>query len=371
MTCHRLFAPSAAALLVILSGGNAFAQTIAASGQPYPNRIVHGTNLGFSTRPQNLNPLGISNEDCVQDTTLQFSVTLSGFTGTDSVEVWGSLGSDCTAMTDRGIGATSARCWGLRAGNITSPIINTPQTYTLNVRVQDLVGWQQAAPDVTENANPPAKGLDACNAQPTPGVVPMNINFLAVDASGNVDGTPYQYAIATDIKAPPGPAGVSVSTTGADWLVSWTPNADKVTVGYNIFFGSTPSAPDGGQADCSTVSLTRQGTDDPTVSGAAVGSYDLGPAKSDTQAGVIVWAVDAFGNMHEGTSPICDTVGTVEADAPGVSCAVAGPGATGGATIACLGLLAAVGCLRRGSRDRALSHRAPARRVGVRRTRSA
>jgi hypothetical protein len=371
MTCHRLLAPSVAALLVILSGGTAAAQTISASGQAYPNRIVHGMNLGFSTRPQNLNPLGISNEDCVEDTTLQFSVTLSGFTGTDSVEVWGSLGSDCTAMTDRGIGATSALCWGLRAGNITSPIINTPQTYTFNVRVQDLVGWQQAGPGVAENANPPAKGLDACNAQPTPGVVPMNINFLAVDTSGNVDGTPYEYAIATDIKAPPGPAGVSVSTTGADWVVSWIPNADKVTVGYNVFFASAPET-DGGQAAfCQTASLTRQGNDDPSVSGASVGSYDLGPAQSDTQAAVIVWAVDAFGNMNQGSFSTCDTVGTVAAEAPGVSCAVAGPGAAGGATIACLGLLAAVGCLRRGSRDRALSHRAPARRVGVRRTRSA
>jgi hypothetical protein len=263
-------------------------------------------------------------------------------------------------MTDRGIGATSSVCWGLRAGNIVDPIINTPQTYTFNVRVQDLVGWQQARPPVATAETPPAKGLEACSAQPTPAAVPMNIDFLAVDASGNVDGTPYQYQLITDLVPPPRPTGVGVSTIGTDFVASWTPNTDKDTFGYDVFFGSAP-APDG-QAGCSGSALTRLGSGDPSVYGPSVSSYDLGPAQSDTQAAVIVSAVDALGNVDQGEEPVCDSVGTVEADAPGVSCAVAAAGQPG-STIPCLGLLAAVEWLRRAARNRALSRRTPAPRA--------
>lgn len=350
MPSHRLLPSFVAAFLVILSGGNANAQTIAPSSQPYPSRIVNGVNLGSSTRPQNQTPLGISNEDCLQDTTLQFTVSLAHFTGSDSLEVWGSLDSDCTALSDRGIGVTSSLCWGLRAGNITAPIVNVATTLTFNVRVQDLVGWQQTGPGVAEASVPPAKGKEACNAQPTSAAVPMNINFIAVDSSGNVDGTPYQYRITTDLVSPAAPAGVNVSMTGADLLAAWTPNTDKDTVGYDVFFASTP-APDG-QAGCSPSSVTRQGNDDPSVSSATVGSYDLGRAQSDTHAAVIVSAVDALGNVSQGEMPTCDSVGTVEADAHGVSCAVAAPGEPG-AAIPYLGLLAAAWGLTRLARRRA------------------
>jgi hypothetical protein len=339
MTSHRLGAPFVVAFLVVLSGDDAFAQTISPGGQPYPDRVVNGVSVGSSTRPQNFTPLGISNEDCVQNTSLRFTVTLTGFTGNDSVEVWGSLASDCTAPTDRGIGATSAVCWGLRAGNVTDPIISNPQTYTFDVRVQDLVGWQHTPPTAAEAANPPAQGMSACSAQTTLGAVPMKINFLAVDASGNSDGTPYQYAIPTDIMNPPAPAGVEVSTSGPDLFVDWTPNTDVDTIGYDVFFASLPAAD--GQAGCTGATLTRSGSGDPTVSGATVASYDLGQAQSNTTAAVVVSAVDAFGNVSEGETPTCAPVGAVDpGGAGGVSCAVGAPGDPG-AALPCLGLLAA------------------------------
>jgi hypothetical protein len=98
--------------------------SISASGQQFPLRLTStgasacgsGTPTGdcTSTRPRNLNPQGISYADCISDMVLQFSVTLSGFTGLDSVEVWASLTSDCTAPADRGSGSSAAVCWGLR-----------------------------------------------------------------------------------------------------------------------------------------------------------------------------------------------------------------------------------------------------------------
>jgi MYXO-CTERM domain-containing protein len=350
MTALRSCVPFAASLLVILSGGTAAAQTISVGGQPLPNRIVNGQNLGFTTRPASLSPLGVNAQDCLQDMTLQFTVTLAGFTGSDTVQVWGSTGSDCTAPTDRGIGVTHALCWGLRSGNLVDPITSTPQTYTFNVRVQDLVGWQQTPPDIASASVPPPKGKEACSAQPTFAAVPMTINFLAVDSSGNSDGTPYQYAIITDLVGPPAPAGLGVTTSGSDLLASWTPNTDKDTVGYDLFF-STTAAPDG-QAACAAPSLTSP------LGAGGVGSFPIGAAQSDTEAAVVAAAVDGMGNVGPATSPACDAVGTVDptdtgdAHGPGVSCSVAAPGGPGRAA-PLLGLLGIAWAIARRSRRRA------------------
>ena len=240
--------PAVAGAQIPTGGGG---PTVAASGQPYPNRIVNGQNRGYSTRPQNLNPLGISYQDCLDDMTLQFSVTLSGFQGQDSLQVWASLTSDCTASTDRGIGAgVQALCWGLHAGNITNPIINTPQTYTFNVRVQDLVGWQQSLPTATEAASPPAKGQEACSAQATFGAVPINVNFLAINSSGTSDGTPYQYQLNTDMVGPPAPSNVQESVGETIYNVSWNANSDSDTAGYDIFIDPPPGM-EGGETGAS------------------------------------------------------------------------------------------------------------------------
>ncbi len=211
MARARLLPKAFVGAAVLCGSTAAHAQTISQSGQPYPNRILpDGQNLGYSTRPMNLNPLGISYQDCITDQTLSFSVTLNGFTGVDTVEVWGSLTSPCTATTDRGIGAgVTAVCWGLRSDNLAGVIVSTPQTYTFNVRVQDLVGWQTTLPTAAEAADPPAQGPSACSQQPTFAAVPMNINFVAINGDGNSDGTPYQYSITTDMVGPPAPLGVT------------------------------------------------------------------------------------------------------------------------------------------------------------------
>jgi hypothetical protein len=260
------FAAVAAATLVPTV---AAAQTVSASGQPYPNRIVNGVNEGYSTRPQNLNPLGVSYLDCTADMTLSFSVTLSGFTGSDSLEVWASLTSDCTASTDRGIGATAAICWGTRSGNIVDPIVNTPQTYTFNVRVQDLVGWQQDPPAPDIAPNPPAQGPSACNAQATFAAVPININFLAIDSSGNSDGTPYQYTINTDMVGPPAPTGVSETVGETIYNVTWTANSDSDTAGYDIYIDPIPGQ-EGSEASVTSEAGQNQRTVCPDSSAASI-----------------------------------------------------------------------------------------------------
>lgn len=223
----------------------AFAQTISASGQPYPNRILpNGDNLGYSTRPQNQNPEGISYQDCIDDQTLQFSLVLTGFTGVDEVEVWASLSSDCTATTDRGISATASVCWGLPGpggGNyITDLVSNGNSTYTFNIRVQDLLAWQVTPPIPNQALNPPAQGVAACHIQPTFAAVSMNINFLAINGDEGSDGTPYQYTISTDTVGPPAPAGVGESVGDTLFNITWTQNTDSDTAGYDVYIDPIP-----------------------------------------------------------------------------------------------------------------------------------
>jgi hypothetical protein len=320
----------AVALAGTLVPAVAAAQTVSASGQPYPNRIVNGNNLGYSTRPQNLNPLGISYQDCVEDMTLQFSVTLSGFTATapDTLEVWASLTSDCTDPTDRGIGAgVQALCWGLHAGNITDPVISTPQTYTFNVRVQDLVGWQQVLPTAAEAASPPLQGASACNAQASFAAVPININFLAIDSSGNSDGTPYQYTINTDMVGPPAPSGVSETVGETIYNVTWTANSDSDTAGYDIYIDPIPGqeGAEGGATGldvqpgqklvCPDTGVSSVG--DATLESGDDGSVD-GPLETSVESGVSEASVAPL--PYDGACYPVNTGGQMPTSANGYNC---------------------------------------------------
>jgi hypothetical protein len=238
-------------ILTVLAGGAlssaAFAQSINASDQPYPDRILpDGTNLGPSTRPQNLNPQGISYQDCIDDQTLQFTLVLTGFTGADEVEVWASLSSDCTEPTDRGIGATAAVCWGLPGpggrNDIPGLQSNGNRTYTFSVRVQDLLAWQVTPPIPSAALSPPAQGVSACHVQPTFAAVSMKINFLAINGDGQSDGTPYPYTLSTDTVGPPAPSGVGESAGDTLLDVTWTQNTDSDTAGYDVYIDPVPGS---------------------------------------------------------------------------------------------------------------------------------
>ncbi|HEY5241207.1 MAG TPA: hypothetical protein VIJ22_07075, partial [Polyangiaceae bacterium] len=301
------------------------AQTISDSGQGYPNRFVNGVNEGAGTRPMDLNPLGVSYQDCIDDMTLQFSVTLSGFNGSDNVEVWAGTSSDCTAHGDRGIGSSEAACWGVAAG-VTNPIISTPQTFSFNVRVQDLVGWQQAPPSPAQAAHPPAMGMAACSAQPTFAAVALNIVFLAVNADGDSDGTPYLYNARTDLVGPPAPRGVAIEAGNEGVIPSWTPNTDTDAIGYDVFLAppagqpgqgagcpGIPGADDAGAGTAGGISsvpaayLVAGGGDGLTVRGESTGAYAIAGLTDGTEYDVAVAAVDAFGNVGPTSVPSCTT----------------------------------------------------------------
>jgi hypothetical protein len=213
------------------------AQTVTASGAMFPERFVNGQDLGVSTRPQNLNPLGISFADCNSNMVLRFSVTLSGFTGAQNMQIWASKSSDCTATIDRGLSTGGAVCWFLGQQIVGQPNL-APHTVQFDIRVQDIVGPQNST---TPQPTFTSQGPSACFAQPTFSPIPINIDFVPLD-SGNVNsvGTAFQYVLNTDMVGPPAPAGVSESVGDTLMNVTWTANTDSDTTGYDIFIDPIP-----------------------------------------------------------------------------------------------------------------------------------
>jgi hypothetical protein len=222
----RLLFVFAAALAVTCASSVAHAQSITSSD---PART---TAQSDPKRPDNQNPLGISYADCVADMTLQFAVQLSGFTGNASLQVWASLGSTCADRRRTAASSPAARrCAGALEPGLVDPSDQSPTT--VNVRVQDLVGWQSTTrrslrrrPGCRRRAPRPAPRSRATR------LVPMAINFLAVDGSEQRGRhVSYQYTIQTDMVGPPAPV-VCESVGDTVYNLTWAPNSDSDTVGY-------------------------------------------------------------------------------------------------------------------------------------------
>jgi hypothetical protein len=254
------------ALAVALTEGRAYAQTsgtttttsttgqesVTASGQVNPDRIVNGKDLGQSTRSQNLNPTGINYSDCISDMSLQFSITLSGFVNTDnaSMQIYATRNGDCTAQTTRGIGGI-AQCWPLGQGTPANFVATSSVTQTFTVRVQDIVGPQNESPTPI---NYTRFGSSACSAQPTSAAVAFTIWFLPLDPSGNTLGTAYQYPLSVDLVGPVPPTGISETVGDTLFNINWLPNIDSDTAGYDIYIDPIPG---GGTEDAEAGPLTE------------------------------------------------------------------------------------------------------------------
>jgi hypothetical protein len=275
--------------LVSLVGGmlasrRAFAQTTTTTtsgpsinivGQSYPNRWLpsggnlNGTELGESTRPQGLNPFGISYQDCITDQTLQFPLQVSGFDG-QNLEVWASVSGDCTNDINRGFGGV-ALCWPVGAG---LPALNYENNTTvdLNVRVQDIVAYQSVSPTPTTYQR---AGPEACSTQQSFTPVSFTVFFIPVLSNQDQGGSPYEYQVTAGLLGPPAPVGVSIADGDTLFVVNWTPNIDTETIGYDLFIDPPiGTAVDAAASTYSLVCDTPDGTTVTAVTTAANVSLD-------------------------------------------------------------------------------------------------
>jgi len=236
---------------VMLTPCAALAQTtstgpsITQAQQTAPERFLHygqanQTDLGTQTRSNGLNPTGINYSDCISDMTLGFPVILNGFgTGnTDGMQIWASVTGTCTTDADRGVGQVPL-CWLVSEGLPLGQVFTGSTEYF--IRVQDIVGSQQAPP------NPPVlvhQGADACTAQPSYAAVTITLWFVPLSGEGTYDtsATALQWALNTDLVGPPAPLGLTVGAGETLLIASWTPNTDSDTYGYDVFIDPPPGS---------------------------------------------------------------------------------------------------------------------------------
>ncbi|MDP9036331.1 MAG: hypothetical protein M3O50_16140 [Myxococcota bacterium] len=253
------------------------------SGQLNPLRLVNGATA--SSRPQNLNPLGINLADCLTDMTLQFDVIASGFDGTQLVQVWAGT-ADCTSDISRGVGATPS-CWlvtqslaGITVGSGASLPI------TFNVRAQDLVGHQQSVPTTPTYSR---VGSAGCQAQTVDTAQKISVFFIPTDSSGHaISGSHvYSYAVTTDLVGPPAPASPSLAVGDTLFVVNWTPNSDADTAGYDVYIDPYPGqegATSGGAGPEPTLVCSGSGVDAASGSGDAADAATADATTADDAA---------------------------------------------------------------------------------------
>lgn len=243
-----------AAVGALLVPGAALAQTatgasITQGPQTAPERFLNFNqpnqqDLGIATRSTGLNPTGVNYSDCVSDMTLGFPVVLNGFgvgNNSDAMQIWASANGTCTFDQERGNGGI-ASCWlvnnGFAAG---TPANGVSQSFY--VRVQDLVGPQQAPP------NPPMgvvhEGASACLAQPSFAAVPITLWFVPLSSENTFDmnAQALSWTVGTDLVGPPAPSGLTVGAGQALLIAQWTANPDSDTVGYDVFIDPPPGSP--------------------------------------------------------------------------------------------------------------------------------
>jgi hypothetical protein len=271
---------AAAALGALLSSVPARAQTtvgIVATSQINPDRLVKGQVK--PQRPQNLNPLGLNYQDCVDDMTLQFNLQGMNFDGTQIVEVWAGV-TDCTQDSARGLTGVIS-CWPVyqpfagQAG--TSPPLPIP------VRVQDLLSHEF---DTNLSRTYARAGADVCAKQTVDTATSVSVYFMAT-VSGYIvmNSQAYSYAIKADLLGPPAPAGFSIADGDTLFVLNWTANSEADTAAYNVYIDPYPGQEEAGssntpQADCPGMSVDASDAD----VGASTGTGDDGAVSDDSAA---------------------------------------------------------------------------------------
>jgi len=201
------------------------------------------TDVTETPRPQNLNPEGVNFTDCEQNLRMDFTLILSGFSAGDDATVQAWAGTvDCTQDTNRVTTAgTLHACWQV-AGTYGPVLATASQTITVSVYARDVLRF--SAPPLSSTAsqtyqpsfNYSSEGESACHVQTSDAAVPISIYFIPVNSTSNALGTAYQYALTTDLVAPPPPTVSPIQPGDTLLTVNWaSPGTDPDIVGFSVY----------------------------------------------------------------------------------------------------------------------------------------
>lgn len=237
------FAPFLFGVLLASSvGGVAMAQTATLTVSPLVDNIRKRGTSGTA---------GVNRQDCLDDLTLGFNLSLVGTTTTYELQVWAGEG-DCSADANR-IGA-NAIC-----KPVAPSLRPTTQSFKVPVRVQDLVSDLEIRPKPTTYS---AAGKAACDAQSSPNARTLPVYFMLFNgatvvtsqtyktAAGTTTGTGttgstagQQNGITVDMKGPLAVTGVRASSGDRRLGLEWTGGSDTDVRGYVFYCQPRDQAP--------------------------------------------------------------------------------------------------------------------------------
>ncbi|WP_437613323.1 hypothetical protein WMF20_11815 [Sorangium sp. So ce834] len=212
-------------------------------------------------RPDAENPLWISREDCLTDNDLRFTVTLTGFSTSQTLEVWVSESQDCTLYSNRD---TGTRCRRIKA---VSPLDDTMEI--------ELSAKEIAA----------ALGAEGCEGtRSSTGAVSVTMYFMRLE-SLDQDGPDHAKWESTkmDLQGPKPPTEVEAHPGDGRLLVDFKQNEDEDVEGYYLYCDG------GGQSSSGAGGAGAGGGDDGAgAAGGGSGGGATGAGSSGCQASRLV-----------------------------------------------------------------------------------
>ena len=302
--------------------------------------IVRRDPKGNALAPRIINgkTLAISQQDCLDDISVEFPLILGGLPTSNALQAW--AGTSCTDATAR-TGANPT-CWPIYPSSIAA----TTQAVNPRIRAQDIVGQIVTQP---KNLTYAVADKSVCTTQAlTSGQTTVNIFFIWVDGQSTAIASATAYPIAVKLLGPPAPTAVTAAAGGGLLKVGWTaPSGEKDLAGYYIYAQASGASDAATTSDASTLvcddgGILDGGTDDsgdaiaiqvdasctsvPAGDGAAASCGTVDPKASTSQQvtgavgggtvkglvngatyTVAVGAYDSFGNVGALSGVVCAT----------------------------------------------------------------
>lgn len=264
----------AAGVLVARSAG---AVTVAATtGSIVTHTLPSGASF---TRDPTLNPSGINYEDCIEDVTYTFPITVTDATaGSDHLFVYAGTGCDDAAQRT---GVPGSTCWQVVSGEVgyttgTNLPISVPVRQILS---QEYSGVTASFVGVTDES--------ICHMQATSKARTLNLYFVMQDDNGLTEAVATA-GINADLSASIEPPAFVVDIGDTKLYPKWNAVSDSDITGFNVYYVAQSSTV---QAVLTTVcsdggtTVSGGGDDDDTGEG-GVEAGSLAEAGADSGTGV-------------------------------------------------------------------------------------
>lgn len=278
---------------------------------------------------------GIGFHDCTDDTSLRFSLAMSGVPDSNyTLQIWAGT-TDCTQPGATN-SASTGTCWKV-AQDPTMSVVVSP----VDVRVADLVsGLGVKSPAQTYTA---ANATSACGqAKTIPGVTIVTLYFMVF---GNGNAAPVSsatYAAKVKLVGPDAVSGVTASAGDGAIVLDWTPPTNDPTLqGFDLF--AVPKSTSCSSLDVAAIACPSAACQ-PLIGAEATSGSVTGLDDGTTYTGAVV-AFDEYGNDSPVSQAACATPkgGTLSG---GCACDATGAANDPRFTLAWLGLAALVASRR-------------------------